>query len=444
MSQLKILFLFGLGLGSVLALHAEQPAAALDRAFEAFWQAADPDAQAAAIHAVLDSGATFEQVWARLAAGRPYSGRVKTGRVDLVNRTSDRVLHHYRVAVPRSYDPDKRYPARFYLHGGVSRPAWHKGGAWWSNYAQFEDPRWISVFPSAWRESMWWQRRQAENLPAILDHLKRVYNLDENAVHLLGISDGSTGVYFFAFRVATPWASFLPFLGHPAVLANRRLGIEGQMYARNLLDRPFFIVTGDRDRLYPSARMPPYLDLLRRAGAAVEYHPQPTAGHDTSWYPAESENIRAFIAAHRRDPLPERLAWETERTDRYQRNRWLLITELGPAAGDTAFDDLNTLGPPAEGWAAFPHRQPSGRVELVRDDNVIRVRSQGVRAYRLLLSPEELDFDRPLTVFTNGRQSWQGRLERDARTLLEWAARDNDRTMLFGAELEIRLPPRDG
>jgi hypothetical protein len=35
---------------------------------------------------------------------------------------------------------------------------------------------------------------------------------------------------------------------------------------------------------------------------------------------------------------------------------------------------------------------------------------------------------------------FNGRVERNLKTLMHWAARDNDRTMLYGAELKIKLP----
>ncbi len=290
---------------------------------------------------------------------------------------------------------------------------------------------------------MWWQRRQAENLPAILDRLKRTYNLDENDVHMLGISDGATGAYFFAFRDPTPWASFLPFIGHPGVLANRRMDADGDMYPRNAYGKPFFVVNGGRDRLYPVARVLPHLDLMHRAGAEIDFHPKMEAGHDTSWWAEEAENIRAFVDAHRRVPLPEHLTWETEHTDRYHRVHWLVIDELGEAEGESRIADLNTLVPrPAAGGQpieAFPRAEPSGRVALTRDGNAIDVRTQGVKRYTLLLSPRELDFEREISVATNGRQSFRGRLEPDVATLLEWAMRDHDRTMLFAAKLTIDL-----
>jgi hypothetical protein len=39
----------------------------------------------------------------------------------------------------------------------------------------------------------------------------------------------------------------------------------------------------------------------------------------------------------------------------------------------------------------------------------------------------------------NGRDAFNGKLMKDVSTLLKWAARDNDRTMLFAAELKVRV-----
>ncbi len=72
----------------------------------------------------------------------------------------------------------------------------------------------------------------------------------------------------------------------------------------------------------------------------------------------------------------------------------------------------------------------------------MEVRTRGVRRFKLLLSPDEFDFDQPVRVSVNGRTAFDGRVQRSVLTLLTWAARDNDRTMLFGAELRIDVPAR--
>ncbi len=87
----------------------------------------------------------------------------------------------------------------------------------------------------------------------------------------------------------------------------------------------------------------------------------------------------------------------------------------------------------------FPRKKPSGRVDLVRRGNVVEVLTHGVRAFTLLLSPSRFDLTKPIRVSANGRTVFEGRVQPSLATLMKWAARDNDRTMLFGAELPIDL-----
>ena len=98
--------------------------------------------------------------------------------------------------------------------------------------------------------------------------------------------------------------------------------------------------------------------------------------------------------------------------------------------------DTTALPPPRQ---AFPHPVASGRVQLLRDGNEIAVVTRGVRRYKLLLSPEQFDFTTPFRVVTNDVESFAGVVEPSSQTLLRWAARDRDRTMLFGAELDIEV-----
>jgi hypothetical protein len=92
-----------------------------------------------------------------------------------------------------------------------------------------------------------------------------------------------------------------------------------------------------------------------------------------------------------------------------------------------------------EAQAMFPRQRDSGRVDLVRAGNRVQAASRGVGAFTLLLSPDQFDLNRPLTVVVNGRTVFEGPIQKSVRTLLKWAARDNDRTMLFAAELPIEV-----
>ena len=504
----------------------------LESAVDAFWTAGSPDELDVAVEAVLALDPAIEPLWTNLRAGATYGTGVPRGRLLLTRENADGVDHRYVLFVPEDYDPTRRYPVRVYLHGGVSRPR-RADADWWRNNDGYARSDSLVVFPESWADSIWWESSQVENLAGMLNDIKRRYNVDENAVYMLGISDGATAAYYHAFKAPTPWAAFLPFNGHPLVLANPATGVEGQMYVTNLRNRPFFVINGGQDRLYPVDAVVPFLRLFVDAGVFIDFRPQPEAGHDMRWWGAESPNIDTFIDAYVRRPLPDRLVWETESTARFNRAHWLVITELGHVDGETGFDDFNEIAPPApavpigfnmlgeletgdglqlidigsgsmaesagvrpgdilveangiavstvdnlraavqaprdgpglplrilrEGESmtfvltppdtpapparqAFLHLEPSGRVQLVRDGNDVAVVTRGVRRYTLLLSPEQFDFTQPFRVTTNEVLSFDGMVEPSPETLLRWAARDRDRTMLFGAELRIDVVAR--
>ena len=88
----------------------------------------------------------------------------------------------------------------------------------------------------------------------------------------------------------------------------------------------------------------------------------------------------------------------------------------------------------------FPPQRDSGRVDLVRAGNTVKATSRGVGAFTLLLSPDQFDLNRAVTVVVNGRTAFEGPVQKNVGSLLKWAARDNDRTMLFAAELADRSP----
>jgi hypothetical protein len=87
----------------------------------------------------------------------------------------------------------------------------------------------------------------------------------------------------------------------------------------------------------------------------------------------------------------------------------------------------------------FDRRNPSGRLDVAKTGNTVNVMTSGVDAFMLLLSPDAFDFMKPIAVVVNGRPAVEKKLEPSVRTLMKWAALDDDRTMLFGAELPIAV-----
>jgi predicted esterase len=412
-------------------------AGAIDAGFQAFWRAATPGDAAKAAERLLRDGVDFDAAWTRLKRGRPY-GKAPTGQHIERTRIADNI-----VEIPESYDPARAWPLRVQLHGGISRDdprAQNSPVRPRVNRLPLDEPP-ITILPTGWRDAEWWNTNQVDNILSLVDRVKRAYNVDEARVYMTGVSDGATGAYYFALREASSWSAFLPLNGNLSVLANPSVGADGELFVSNLVNRPFFIVNGGRDPLYPLVQIEPYVDLMRRAGATIVFHPQPLAGHDTSWWGVEQPAFAAFVRDHPRPPYPDRLSWETERVDRANRIDWLVVDALGAASSDTPLEDVNVFTPRAgPARPMFAHRRSSGRVDLVRHGNAIDATTRGVRVFRVLVSPDAFDLSQPLTVVVNGRPVFHGEVTKDPAVLLRWAARDNDRTRLYGAELKIQVP----
>jgi len=380
-----------------------------------FWQASDLSTKQRSQEQLISAAGDIETLYRWVKQGPNYSADVAVGQQESARIADDGTRFPYVVLIPEDYDPAISYPVEFMLHGGVGRPEWEAGGGWWRRgYDSLKKPDRIVVVPAAWIGAFWWHENQAVNLPAILKIIKRDYNVDDDRVTLTGVSDGGTGVYFFAFKQPTEWAAFLPYIGHPGVLRNPASGGGHRLYFENLFAKPLYIVNGENDPLYPVQAIMPFIDILRETGVKHIFKPIENGGHNTNWLPQEAAQIEQFKLDNPRDPFPDRLDWIADRIDRYNRNLWLRVDEL---ASDS---------------------QP-GILEVAREGNDFQIVADEVSKFTLLLNPEEVDFSKAIKVEVNGSIVFEGLVSQEMNTLLEWLSMDLDKSLLFTAELTLEL-----
>ena len=290
---------------------------------------------------IVESGVGFDEAFRRLRQGRVYSRDVPRGVVQGSYR-SEAGEYFYTLDVPASYDPGRQYQVRVQLHGGVGRyedntphgsgPAGRLSGA-----------EQIYVMPYAWRDAPWWSGRQTENLHAILDLVKRAYNVDENRVVLSGVSDGGTGAYYTAMRDTTPFASFLPLNGFIMVLRNEMSEADG----RSLSEQPAEQAAVHRERRPRSAvSHEPCRSLHRPAeeGRRRSRVPATSRARRTTRRGGlkSKTSFEAFVADHPRRPLPDTLTWESGPPAMPSRAHWLVIDRLAARRpDDPVLPDLN-------------------------------------------------------------------------------------------------------
>ncbi|HJU42316.1 MAG TPA: hypothetical protein VJ691_05855 [Vicinamibacterales bacterium] len=410
-----------------------------DTFFDEFFAAESP-ADALAIAEQVAARVDFDAAYSRLKKGRTYLDE-KRGEYSLRWRSKSGPFFNNVVEVPAGYDPSKKWMLRVQLHGGVGRPspnpASTPSGALRAVAGAGRPPNRIAgeqqiyLHPSGWMQAQWWDEEQLDNILRAVDALKRKYNIDESLIYVTGISDGGTGVYYLALKEPNLWSSYLPLNGSLAVLRNPQNGADGEMHGNNFITAPLYVVNGENDQLYPVSQVEPHMTWLKKMGVNVLFRPQAGAGHNTAWWPTERPHFEKFVHDHPRAAHPAALSWETERVDRFNRNRWLIINELrADASRKTELTDLGF----------FQHTQRSGRVDIRRNGNTFDAVSRDVASFTILLSPDAIDFNKRVIVTVNGKQAFNGSVKRDAGVLMRWAARDNDRTALYGAELTVAVP----
>jgi len=89
----------------------------------------------------------------------------------------------------------------------------------------------------------------------------------------------------------------------------------------------------------------------------------------------------------------------------------------------------------------YPRTEPTGSIEAVAEGNRIDVTVRSIVRYTLFISSDRFDLSRPITVRTNGTETFSGVVVPDARFMLRQAAADVDRSAVYEARIEIAVPP---
>lgn len=107
--------------------------------------------------------------------------------------------------------------------------------------------------------------------------------------------------------------------------------------------------------------------------------------------------------------------------------------------GETVLEKEATL-PDVKPEPAFERGATWGAIELTQKGNVFTASTRNVAGFELWLGVGTVDFAAPVTVTVDGTEVFRKVVAPDLAFLLERAAEDDDRTMLYGASLRIELP----
>ena len=223
----------------------------------------------------------------RRCAGPPEAGRTYRRAASAAVYAAAAPLGHRRLLLRAGRAGDLRsgaqYQVRVQLHGGVmmretGEPR-GRGGRGGAAAARSKAPSRSTCCRPAGAMRRGGAAPQIENLDAILDSVKRTYNVDENRVVLSGVSDGATGAVLRrdarhdAVR-ELPAAERLPDGAGQRSARRRRRAVPDQPPEQAVLHRqrrPGSAVPDPERRSRSSI-------ICATAASTVDYHPRPRPG----------------------------------------------------------------------------------------------------------------------------------------------------------------------
>ncbi|WP_313806279.1 dienelactone hydrolase family protein [Sphingobium sp.] len=270
--------------------------------------------------------AAFAAVMMSCTAAAPNAPAV--GDLHLQTHLAPAVDSAYRVYVPRSWKPGKRWPLVVILHGGggdenspfdrtpgfrekleaaadahgfiLVSPRGLKG--WWGarmlppdateavgrgTYRMPPAGKITSPPPALQELSARDRAMSRKSIEAAIEAVQATYRTDEGRVFLMGNSMGSVGTLHLAQEQPKRWCAIAPSDGpvDPASYPFQRV---------KRLNAALF-VHGDNDRVAPIESMRAMAEGFRQAGVPTEFLTVPDGGHSDTWH-AALERIFDFFA----------------------------------------------------------------------------------------------------------------------------------------------------
>ncbi|HEX9793644.1 MAG TPA: hypothetical protein VGC54_06635 [Planctomycetota bacterium] len=432
-------------LGSAPAQEATQPLDAERRAaMESVLAAAVdlPDARARRKAALeLAKGEESLADWLAVMAGFGGFAPAQPGLLELqvelpvLGELESTTLHLF---VPESYDPARPAPLVVALHGagGNGRGI----ASMWAGPAASAGALVLAPTEAGPNEGFSGRPREREAVLAALRWMRRRYNVDENRIHLTGVSRGGHLAWELGTRHSDLWASCAPMIGGPQLaLAEGRNTIR---LAGNLAGMPVRCLQGMQDSAKLILNQELAFERLHAAGASdAQFLRFEELGHDFEF---GAVDWAALLDTVRRDPHASRVTRYSVRAEE-GRAAWIELQSLDRAVAA----EFRPVVEDAEAWNSWDHERRARFIQERADERTARLtvvrtapgefhaEGAGVKSFRLLLDAAMYDPEVAVVL------TWQGKPVRKALRsskkllLLDFVERF-DRRFLPVAELAVR------
>ena len=379
----------------------------------------------AALSRAARSFGTFEKVLAGIDRAEVT--------VDAGDRPAALVIDYF---VPEAYDPEKPTPLLLSLHASGADGT--LGPRRWESVADQLGMIVISPHEPSTPDGALFTRRERLISLGALRWARRRFNVDENRIHVTGISRGGHLAWDLALRFPDRFAAMAPMIGGPRW--NIAGGQNNLRYLENVAALPIRDLQGLKDHPGLIFNLNHAFEHLAKLGARdARFITFPELGHSFEF---GAVDWTQFFGGAMREAVPERVVRLVARKDE-NRAFWVEAVKLDRSVQETftiKVDARRLAGLDTDGQRRLRIEaadRRTGRVEATMSKpGVFVVRTKRVKKVRLLLSAEMFTEGEPVEVSYNGRKIRRNPKPDRAVLLTEFGERF-DRTFIPVAAITV-------
>jgi predicted esterase len=273
----------------------------------------------------------------------------------------DNSIQPLLVKIPKGYTPQKQWPLLVTLHGLGDGPILAK-----------EIESMVQIGPYG-RGSVWYSGIGEKDIFESIEAAKKMFNIDKERIYLCGFSMGAVGTFDLGLKHPDKWTACVPICGRCSDL---RLILNG-------LHLPFWIHTGALDDiLLPSYSRKAY-DIAQKSDLKEwKLTEHKNMGHS---FAINFKSVEQWLLTKRKTINPKRIQYCTEVPNRAY---WLEVSEI------SRFGQI-------------------ARIEAVIERQTISIKSENTANYKLHLNKNLIDLSKPICIFENEEDIFNGFLNSD-------------------------------
>ena len=319
---------------------------------------------------------------------------------------------------------------KFYGKGTVKEHGWDVNSREWKaqmslTFSQYK-PDGLYFIPRMADDNMgrWWHKHNIEIFTKVMAHAKVFNEVDPNRVYMMGISQGGYGSCHLGPYMADQFAAVGPMAG-------------GMMtVTQNLRNLPFRSDIGEKDTAYKrielAKKLHAKLDEHRKAdpqGYLNELNVQMGRGHGINYSLTPS-----WLVKHTRNPYPEKIVWHCkEKQVLYKDNfYWISLSDV-PQKGEF---QIEAKIDKAQNRIAISALELQPKPKDAKEQPKQALQSSDLIVH---LNDKLLDLSEPVTIQVNGKQLFEGKVERQESTMVKNLIQRMDPNYAFPATVTLKL-----